>query len=54
MVDHCSDRRYLRVRFRFAIGSPSDVTIVVGSVLSGVFIVVSSVLGNSLEFTGFT
>ena len=31
-----------------------DVTIAVLSVLSSVFIVVSSVLGNSLEFSGFT
>ncbi len=34
--------------------TPLDVTIVVVSVLSGVFIVVSSVLTNSLEFVGFT
>ena len=42
------DRRYLFDAFSFAIGRPLDVTIVVVSVLSGVFIVVSSVLLSDL------
>ena len=54
VVDQIMDSGSDRISSHPRACPPPDVTIAVLSVLSSVFIVVSSVLGNSLEFAGFT